>query len=320
MTESVPRIYPIGTVGTPWGAAEKALWLSQQPVKRSYQAEVLSPLQQILSAPALAECAELQHYGTLDYSQYQLGTFPLYAVKSRQFDPAKPLLLVTGGVHGYETSGVQGALWFIRDHFTRYASIANVLVLPCISPWGYETINRWNPDAVDPNRSFVAGGPSQEANAVLALMQQFPAPLVHIDLHETTDSDNSEFRPAKAARDGTVNNNWNIPDGFYLVGDTDKPQPAFQRVMIEAVSQVTHVAEADDNGCLIGEPLQQFGVVNYAKKSLALCGGMTDALYVTTTEVYPDSPRATPEQCNQAQVAVICAGFDFALAATGVTV
>jgi len=317
MTESVQRIYPIGTVGTPWGAAEKALWLSQQPTKRSYEAEVLAPLQQLLMAPALAACAELQCYGTLDYSAHQLGTYPLYAVKSRHFDSSKPLLLVTGGVHGYETSGVQGALLFIREHFARYAAQANLLVLPCISPWGYETINRWNPDAVDPNRSFVAGGPSQEANAVLALLSQFPTPLVHIDLHETTDSDNSEFRPAKAARDGTVNTNWNIPDGFYLVGDTEKPQAEFQRVMIEAVRKITHVAEADDTGCLIGETLQQFGVVNYAKKSLGLCGGMTDAVYVTTTEVYPDSPRATPAQCNQAQVAVICAGFDYALAATG---
>lgn len=320
MTDAVHPIYPIGTVGMPWGASEKSSWLSLQAIKRSFQTEVATPLQQLLTDDALSQSAELLQYGTLDYQMHGLGQYPLYAVKSRQFDAGKPLLLVTGGVHGYETSGVHGALLFIRDHFARYASIANVLVLPCISPWGYETINRWNPDAVDPNRSFVAGGPSQEANAVLALLRQFPTPLVHIDLHETTDSDNSEFRPAKAARDGTVNNNWNIPDGFYLVGDTEKPAPEFQRVMIEAVSRVTHVAEADDNGCLIGEPLQQFGVINYAKKALALCGGMTDALYVTTTEVYPDSPRATPEQCNQAQVAVICAGFDYALAATGVTV
>ncbi len=68
MTESVQRIYSIGTVGTPWGAAEKALWLSQQPTKRSYEAEVLAPLQQLLTAPELADYAELLCYGTLDYS------------------------------------------------------------------------------------------------------------------------------------------------------------------------------------------------------------------------------------------------------------
>ena len=39
-----------------------------------------------------------------------------------------------------------------------------------------------------------------------------------------------------------------------------------------------------------------------------------DQAYRTTTEVYPDSPRATPEQCNAAQVAAVCAAIDYALA------
>jgi hypothetical protein len=49
-------------------------------------------------------------------------------------------------------------------------------------------------------------------------------------------------------------------------------------------------------------------VINYEKRKLHLCGGVTDAKYVTTTEVYPDSPKATPEKCKQAQVAAICGG------------
>jgi hypothetical protein len=40
---------------------------------------------------------------------------------------------------------------------------------------------------------------------------------------------------------------------------------------------------------------------------------MTDAPYKTTTEVYPDSPPATPAQCNAAQVAAVCAAIEFAL-------
>ena len=42
--------------------------------------------------------------------------------------------------------------------------------------------------------------------------------------------------------------------------------------------------------------------------------GITNARYTTTTEVYPDSPSATPEQCNAAQAAAVCAAIDFALA------
>ena len=55
------------------------------------------------------------------------------------------------------------------------------------------------------------------------------------------------------------------------------------------------------------------GVINYALRQLGLCAGITNATYKTTTEVYPDSPRATAEQCNAAQVAAVCAAIDFAL-------
>lgn len=41
-----------------------------------------------------------------------------------------------------------------------------------------------------------------------------------------------------------------------------------------------------------------------------------DDLPVVTTKVYPDSPRTTPEQCNAAQVAAVCAGIEFALGTT----
>ncbi|MCT6698076.1 M14 family metallocarboxypeptidase [Rheinheimera sp. 4Y26] len=314
MTTEHP-LYAIGTPGQPWGDAEKALWLSQQQQKRSYQQDVVTPLTQLFAEKtALAEQAELFQYGSLDYQGLGLGSYPLYAVASKNWQADKTTVLVTGGVHGYETSGVHGALAFIRDQFAQYQPHFNLLILPCISPWGYETINRWNPLAVDPNRSFIANSPSQEAAAAMALVvSKAPQVLVHVDLHETTDSDNSEFRPAKAARDGVVNTNWNIPDGFYLVGDSDNPQPEFQQAIIQAVAKVTHIAQADENGCLIGEKLQQFGVVNYPKKALGLCGGMTNALYVTTTEVYPDSPKASPAQCNLAQVTTICAALDFVL-------
>ncbi len=71
---------------------------------------------------------------------------------------------------------------------------------------------------------------------------------------------------------------------------------------------MTHIAPPDAKGCIIGELLEQEGVINYDKRKLHLCGGVTDAKYVTTTEVYPDSPKATPEICIKAQVAAIWGG------------
>ena len=179
----------------------------------------------------------------------------------------------------------------------------------------YERIHRWNPQALDPNRSFRAHSPAQESAALMNLIAPWRERfVVHIDLHETTDSDETEFRPALAARDGKRYEPGTIPDGFYVVDDTEHPQAAFQSAIIDAVSKVTHIAPADDQGEIIGSTVVAEGVIRYPLRELGLCAGITAAPYKTTTEVYPDSPRATPAQCNDAQVAAVRAALDFALA------
>ncbi len=297
--------YPIGAPGVPWGQAEVIAWLSRQAVKRSYQADVRRPIE------ALGSRYEVVQYGRLDYHP---DKYPLLAIKSRVWRDTLPCALVTGGVHGYETSGVHGALQFVDRHAASYDGKVNLLIAPCVSPWAYEMIHRWNMHAVDPNRSFRDDSPAQESAALMRLVAPIrDRVLVHIDLHETTDSDESEFRPALAARDGVVHEPGEIPDGFYLVDDGENPQPAFQQAVISAVAKVTRIASADRHGQIIGSPMVAPGVIRYPLKQLGLCASITDAPYKTTTEVYPDSPSATPEQCNAAQVAAVRAAIDFAL-------
>jgi hypothetical protein len=298
--------YPIGTPGQPWGAAEKAEWLSCQQRVRSYADEVVSVIDPLRSR------FDVISYGQLEYAP---DHYELFAIRSSDWRDDLPVVLVTGGVHGYETSGVHGALRFVQLHAQDYAGRVNLLVAPCISPWAYERINRWNRDAIDPNRSFRPDSPAGESAALLQLVAPLQGRvLVHIDLHETTDSDESEFRPALAARDGKPFEPDSIPDGFYLVGDSDNPQPEFQQAVIAAVEKVTHIAPPDANGQIIGADVVAHGVINYPVKQLGLFAGITDARYTTTTEVYPDSPRASAEQCNAAQAAAVCAAIDFALA------
>jgi hypothetical protein len=298
--------YPIGVPGTPWTAQEKEAWVARQRVQRSYHEHVVSKLE------ALGAPFESTRYGalTLDPSRY-----PLFSVTLRCSQPSAPWALITGGVHGYETSGVQGALAFLASHAERYRERVNLLVVPCVSPWSYEVIHRWNARALDPNRSFAKAGQAEES---LALMQHVEGLGVrfalHLDLHETTDSDETEFRPALAARDGKNFEPNGIPDGFYLVADSANPAAAFQAAVIEAVAHVTHIAPPDAEGNIIGSPVTQPGVIHYDFKALGLCAGMTDARFTSTTEVYPDSPKATPATCNAAQVAAICAALDYALA------
>ncbi|MEO7067305.1 MAG: M14 family metallocarboxypeptidase [Rhodanobacter sp.] len=297
--------YPIGTPGRPWGEAEVKAWRAQRTPQRSYKTDVLSRVD------ALRSRYDVVQYGTLDY---QPDSYPLFALKSRNWRDDLPCMLVTGGVHGYETSGVHGALQFAEERALAYADRVNLVIVPCVSPWGYERINRWNPQALDPNRSFYADSPAPEAAALMSFVASFGDRVVmHIDLHETTDSDESEFRPALAARDGVDYVAGEIPDGFYLVDDSAHPQPEFQKAVIAAVAKVTHIAPADSNGEIIGSTMVSPGVIEYAFTELGLCASITKARFKTTTEVYPDSPNATAEQCDAAQVAAACGAIEFAL-------
>ncbi|NLS11723.1 M14 family metallocarboxypeptidase [Vibrio sp. SM6] len=297
-------VYPIGTLGQPWGDAEHLAWRNQTTIKRQYQDEVVPKIL------ALAAQFDVSQYGALSYDT---ARYPLYCIKSRNWDAAKPTVLITGGVHGYETSGVHGALKFMATRAAEYQDAFNIIAAPCVSPWGYETINRWNPNALDPNRSFYENSPAEESASLIQLVATLGEVLVHFDLHETTDTDESEFRPALCARDGKEYEPDVIPDGFYTVADTLNPQNEFQAAIIQSVEQVTHIAPPDDNGNIIGAPVEQHGVIYYPMVELGLCGGVTQCVYGTTTEVYPDSPSVTDEECNDAQVAAIVGGLDFVL-------
>lgn len=301
-----PAPYPIGTVGQPWGEAEKTAWLARQRRQRSYFDEV------VRVAERLRAVANVSEYGRVEYGE---DAYPLLAIRSCHWRDDLPCALVTGGVHGYETSGVHGALEFATRHLHDWSDRINILVAPCVSPWAYERIHRWNAQAVDPNRSFREPSPAVESAALMQLVAPLRGRfLLHVDLHETTDTDESEFRPALAARDGKPFEPDQIPDGFYLVDDSANPQPAFQGAIIAAVAQITHIAPADAQGRIIGTPVVAPGVIEYPFAQLGLCAGISGARYTTTTEVYPDSPRATPAQCNAAQVAAVRAAIDFALA------
>jgi hypothetical protein len=301
---SIP--YPIGIPGIPWGEAERTQWLQRQVRQRSYDTDVVQAIDQ------LSARFDVEDYGELNYPP---DRYRLCALRSRSWRDDAPVALITGGVHGYETSGVHGALRFLDERAADYARRINLLVVPCVSPWAYERIHRWNAHAVDPNRSFRENGAAAESAALLQLIAPLRGRfLVHVDLHETTDTDESEFRPALAARDGKVYEPDEIPDGFYLVADSENPQLQFQHAVIETVAQVTRIAPPDAKGQLIGSDLVGRGIIQYPMRELGLCGAISAARYTTTTEVYPDSPRSTPEQCNAAQVAAVCAAIDFALA------
>lgn len=286
----------------PWTQADKENWFKEQTIKRSYQNEVVTKIQNLKSD------FDVIQYGALSLNPEK---YPVFLVKTKKIDKSKKTILITGGVHGYETSGVHGAIAFMAREAKNYSQF-NILCTPCISPWGYETINRWNNLAIDPNRSFISNSPAEECRLFLAALAPYTDSIyAHFDLHETTDTDNTVFRIAKNARDGKEEELTEIPDGFYGVGDSENPCPEFQKAIIDSVRKVTHIAPPDSEGRIIGEKLEQEGVINYPLKKLSLCAGFSAARYTTTTEVYPDSPKVTDDICVDAQVAAIRGGVDY---------
>lgn len=345
-TASIDRI-TIGEAGKPWGLAEKKEWRDTRVKQRSYFEDVVPRVEALREnkkdAFVVTKYGDLPHHTDDDACASE--SFPLFAIRTREWSRDKPSVLVTGGVHGYETSGVEGALLFLESKAEEYSKHFNIVVAPCISPWSYERIQRWNAYAVDPNRSFNPDGEvvegrafnpeaaTAESAALINFLRNDMAEIMatdgdegwtcHVDLHETTDTDLTEFMPDKSARDGKISpeHEGEIPDGFYLVQDKTSPEVEWHTAMIDRVRTVTHIAPANANGKIIGCDVSQEGVIIIpAKRILGLCAGVTSAPYRTTTEVYPDSPSATPEQCNLAQVACVEAALDYILVAAAAVV
>lgn len=295
--------YPIGTPGQPWSEAEFDQWKARvAPVKRSYKDDVLSRVEAIKAEGHF----EVVQYGALSHD---VARYPLVSIRTKSFDASKPYVLITGGVHGYETSGVKGVLQFAETAAKDFEKNFNLVICPCVSPWGYERIQRWTALAMDPNRHFIPQSPVEECAQLMAYVESLGVKFsVHFDCHETTDSDESEFEPAKAARDGKTFTPDAIPDGYYLVAGSEDPDEEWHKAINDAVRQVTHIAPEKT---IIGVPITQEGVIQIPGRTMGLCGGFLKLRYAVTTEVYPDSPKVDDKNCNEAQVATIVSGLQY---------
>ena len=312
-------IFPIGTPGQPWGEAERKQWLMTLVKQRDYFGEIVSRAMRYTSL-------DLFQYGEVDYRDREIKTgklakYPLFAGRSKNWDEKKPLIVVTSGNHGYEVTE-PGLFLFLDKFYTQeFEGKANYLFLFCMCPFGYEVDHRWTPNAVDPNRSFHAKGDTDEGQLAMKCVfeheKKSAGMLAHFDLHETTDTDNLIFTPTKIARDGAANREMDeIPQGWYSVENSDggASQPEFQKAIIEEVRKVTKIAAADHKGEIIGEKIASEGVIVIPGRKWNICGAFSRAPYNITTEVYPDAPGCTREECDAAQAACIAAGCRYALA------
>jgi dipeptidyl-peptidase 4 len=131
----------------------------------------------------------IRHLATTDEGRAMplvlLGAPPT-ATPGTAFFSGKPLVFITGNVHGVERAGREGSLQLIRELALGSArgllDRVNVLIVPTLNPDGTERRTRTNTLGYDMNRDFIVAE-TPEISAILEeiLLQWWPD--VYVDVH-----------------------------------------------------------------------------------------------------------------------------------------
>ena len=82
--------------------------------------------------------------------------------RSKDNEIAKPVILITSGVHGYERSSVMSLYTFCKALCDNKYSLSKIIesavykVIPVVCPWGYTNDSRINENGVNINRNFAS--------------------------------------------------------------------------------------------------------------------------------------------------------------------
>ncbi len=111
--------------------------------------------------------------------------YPLIKIVLGKGNPRR--ILISGGIHGDEPSGVETICSFLENKlYKNFLDNWEFTLLPCINPSGFEVGTRNNQDDIDLNRMFREVTAPQEVNFVKTVLDQ-PYEL-DLELHEDIDS------------------------------------------------------------------------------------------------------------------------------------
>lgn len=231
------------------------------------------------------------------------------AIRTKEWRDNGSNVLMTDGVHGYETSGVQGEPSCLRATQRRRIMITSIsLWHPALVRGPTNMCNDgrlicWIPIVLlCPTTMRHDKRKYPELSWIILNQSSWSAERIDVSCrfarndgyrcHGIHACETCQGGPNKAglSHDGEI-----ISEGFHLVGDSFNPSLDFQTSIIDhRVGQFTHIALTDAQGRIIDVPIAQDGVIVMPFKELGLCCG----------EVYADSPKKlTDDDCNRGQVA-----------------
>lgn len=167
---------------------------------------------------------------------------------------ARTSILISAGIHGNEPSGVEAILNLLEKRPT-WLECADLTILPCLNPWGYEHNRRVNYKGYDLNRQW---NPTEgwkvknltEITFVLRILKKRRFNLT-VCLHEDYDA-----------------------TGFYLYELSRRPN-TFGKSIIQTVSRFIPIEKKQR----IEGRLAQYGVVHRSVESMRQRKQWPEALY-----------------------------------------
>ena len=101
-------------------------------------------------------------------------------------------VLISAGIHGDEPAGVETICSFIeKKEYSKYLQEWEMILVPCINPFGFEVNIRTNHEGLDLNRKFKSTDPPPE---VIFAQNLFDSSFdLAIELHEDVDSSGYYF-------------------------------------------------------------------------------------------------------------------------------
>jgi hypothetical protein len=298
----------IGTPGVPWGDAEIATWSSRQARKRRLPGRRGS-MRSIAFATAST-------WSSTAGSTYGVDAYPLYAIRSpslerRVADRAgdRRRAWLRNQRRAWRAAVRRAARGRLRrPHQPRWSSPASAhgatsaCTAGTCTPWIQPVVPRRQssrgigrvdaPGRADPRSRAAAYRPARN-----------------------TDSDETEFRPALAARDGKEFEPEGIPDGFYVVDDSNIRNPASSTRSSKRRQGHPHRAGRRETARSSARPWSPPESSNIRSSSFGLCAGITQG---RVTGRPPRSIRTAPVQrrsnATRRRRSRVWAAIDYALA------
>lgn len=85
----------------------------------------------------------------------EAGGYPLVVVEREQPDPDAASIYLSAGIHGDEPAPVEALIQWAETMATRGGfSGMNMMIFPCLNPWGLERNNRLDAEGRDLNRCY----------------------------------------------------------------------------------------------------------------------------------------------------------------------